>query len=251
MKLKGAGCARTEKAEGRGRFERFRPLISTICKRTTQTIGAALIVSAIAIGGANLGTYFDYVYNNYGYRKAFRNRTVLVLKGPKPEDEITDAALETARLMVVGAAAPESAKLSIKITKNNDSITMSTEYAMYWSNSHIIKKRDEEILTVIWSYDSRESRFIPIRALTRYHYKEVEFDLGTMEALVIVVQNPAHTPGIPGALPHYTRGSPGALDIFTKFSAEKWAGSCLSTGLPQHFSSLGVEFLTTLTYSND
>lgn len=59
---------------GRSTFFSRHPLVSKWVKR--KLIGLSLILggTAVAIGGANLGTYFDYVFNNFDYNK-FQNKT--------------------------------------------------------------------------------------------------------------------------------------------------------------------------------
>lgn len=45
-----------------------RPLVSRLRKPldfVAKRVAVVVSVGAIAIGGANLGTYFDYTYNNY------------------------------------------------------------------------------------------------------------------------------------------------------------------------------------------
>ncbi|MBD3210040.1 hypothetical protein GF318_01520 [Candidatus Micrarchaeota archaeon] len=97
-------------------------------------------------------------------------------------------------------------------------------------------------MTIHWNYDEGSNRFIPDRAVTRYHYREVELSLSPGNPPVIVIQNPAHTPGIPGPSPGYLDHEPETVDVFTMFSAEKWVGCSLSAGLPQTFRALDVSF---------
>lgn len=241
---------RADEVQPKKGFQRFAPMLSYV-KKPAKVIGKALagatIFSAIAIGGANLGTYFDYTYNNYDYGK-FENKTTLDIKGQQPSNPRVKQALEAATLKLVGAKAPEEASLKLEIIDKPDGKTvLEGDYVMVWSTNKGLEHRDEEELKMTWVYSESQDRFIPEKAETRYHYKWVEMPLGGLvEQPVVVIQNPAHTPGIPGASPRYIQGSPAVVDIFTLFSAEKWAGSCLSTGLPQEFHSMQVNFSVTM-----
>ncbi len=225
---------------GRDRFDfskRF-PLLSKIEKRINRAAAYAAIGALVAIGGANLGTYFDHVRNNYDYAK-LGNRTSISLASAPREDELVKMALGTAKLAVVGHTAPAEASLGMELDMVKG--TLSAHYQMVWNTNKGMDKRDVEDITVTWKLDD-DNRFAPQKAVTRYHYKTVELDLPHDRTPVILIQNPAHTPGVPGTVPHYAGNDYGAVDAFTEFSATKWAGSCLSTGLPQKFGALAVDF---------
>jgi|GEM_PF-5423021 len=231
------GSQKEIKKEG---FKKKRPLISAV-KRMGYAIAGFAAFSLTAIFGATLGTYFSYRYHNHDYSE-FPNRTKMNFSLEGNADNLIKLALETAKLKVIGSKPPQSAELFIKITKGDDGVRLLTRHVMVWGHSHIIEKRDEEEVAIKWRYDEKKNRFIPEEGSTRYHYKNVVFGLREDEQPVIVIQNPAHTPGIPGSVPFYADTEPGIIDAFTMFSAEKWAGSCLSTGLPGEFSSLEVPF---------
>ncbi len=225
--------------------ERFKfsyryPLLSRIEKKLNRVAIGVALFSAIAIGGANLGTYFDYIRNNFDYGK-FGNRTAISLRNAPQNDALLEETLRTAKLAVVGHAAPQEASLELELDRMGG--TLSAHYQMVWNTNKGMKKRDVEDITITWKLDA-QGRFVPQKAVTRYHYKTVCFDLPQYRKPVIVIQNPAHTPGIPGTVPHYANNDYGVADVFTDFSAGKWAGSCLSTGLPQEFRALGVDFRT-------
>jgi len=246
--MKHLQSASSEKQEEQKcRFDRFRPLLSKL-EKPAKTIGkiaaGAALLSLTAIAGANLGTYLDYAYDNYDYRK-LENKTEIALKGVLNEAGPVKSALEAVRVKVVGAVPPEIADLYLKLENDGQKVLLSARYVMVWSTNKGIAHRDEEEVRISWLYSESEGRFLPLTAQTRYHNKWVEMPLaGLKDAPVIVIQNPAHTPGIPGASLRYIDDSPGAVDIFTVFSAEKWAGSCLSSGLPQKFSTMPVTFNT-------
>jgi hypothetical protein len=195
-----------------------------------------VITAVVAIGGANLGTYFDYTRNNYDYAK-LGNKTTISLSNAPQGDALVEQALRTAKLAVIGHTAPMEASLELALDRVDG--TLSAHYQMVWNTNKGLEKRDVEDITLTWRLD--HGRFVPREAVTRYHYKTVSFDLPDKEP-VIVIQNPAHTPGIPGTVPHYKDNDYGVVDVFTDFSAVKWTGSCLSTGLPQKFGALAVDF---------
>jgi hypothetical protein len=206
-----------------------------------------LFTSAVAIGGANLGTYFSYKYHNHEY-KSMPNKTRIALQGEVDNDSIINAALNAAKIRVVGTKAPEEAKLNILIVKNGEETTLETSYTMVWNTNKGVKKRDEEIMIIRWKLDSKEKKFVPYEAQTRYHYKTVKFPLsGRVPA--IVIQNPAHTPGIPGTQARYQEPIK-IVDVFTLFSAEKWAGSSLACGAPHEFKAMNVTFRTGVNVLN-
>jgi len=210
-----------------------------------KTVAGVALASTLAIGGANLGTYFDYKYNNYDYNR-LQNRTALVLGKDVQEDTaLVRRALEAVKLKVVGAVPPESAGLVLQLRKEGDSTMLDARYIMVWSTNKGVAHRDEEEVRITWRFSEKADRFEPLTALTRYHHKWVEMPLaGLKEAPVIVIQNPAHTPGIPGTSLSYRDGSVALVDVFTVFSAEKWAGSSLATGLPNKFDAMPVSFTT-------
>lgn len=233
------------KNEQKKGFNRVKPLLSKMKKPLrvlSMTAGVVVFTSAVAIFGANLGTYFDYVYNTHDYQ-SMGNRTKLETQ-KSPQDPMMELALTTAKIPVIGAHPPEKAQLFISLDKESGILT--TKYLMVWPTNKGVSKRDEEMIMIYWNYDESANRFVPDRAVTRYHHKNVEFNFSPKDNPVIVIQNPAHTPGIPGPSPRYLEGEPDALDIFTLFSAEKWAGCSLLMDLPQEFSALGVSFTTYL-----
>jgi hypothetical protein len=243
--------ARSEGAPAAGgrRFARFKTLMEKL-RRPARICGKALaavaLTSVVAIGGANLGTYFDYVFNNFEYGK-LRNKTTLTIKSGHAEDtpELRSA-LEAAVVKVVGAVPPEKADLYLRLDKDGEgNTTLSTRYVMVWSTNKGVKHRDEEEVRISWKYSESGERFVPLMGLTRYHNKWVEMPLaGLKDKPVIVIQNPAHTPGIPGTSLRYIEGQPGPVDVFTDFAARKRAGSCLSLNKPQRFDSKDVNFDT-------
>ncbi len=224
-------------------FGRIKPLVSKIARKCGKGLAYTALAAGIAIGGANLGTYFDYKYNNYDYRR-LENRTTLDVGGV-PRSRIIEKALEAARLRLVGAKPPEEARLRLELSAGSRGVTaLDADYIMVWSTNKGIEHRDEEEVRMRWEYSDSLDRFVPLSASTRYHYRWVEMNLRGEDEPVIVIQNPAHTPGIPGTVPRYTGGAPGIVDVFTLFAAEKWAGSCLSSGLPQRFGPMEVRFST-------
>ena len=211
-------------------------------KATLKVVGFVVGFAATAILGANLGTFFDYKYNNPASYSKMKNRTklefasMLDLSDPKIRK-----AVETATVKVVGARPPTSAMAFMELYQENGVTKLSSRYVMTWPTNKGLTKYDEEEMTIIWKYSETDGRFVPEKAKTRYHYKTVEFALSGNDEPVLVIQNPAHTPGIPGPAPRYD-DSIGVVDVFTTFSAEKWAGSCIATGLPQKFDSMPVAF---------
>jgi len=209
-------------------------------KKLGKAAGIAAATAAVAIGGANLGTYFDQAYHNHPYG-SMRNKTAMVLEGDrKPSDPLEEKALSTATLKVVGNKAPEEATVKLRLYAQDGSTRLTAHYTMVWDTNRGLAKRDVEDITINW--ELRGDHFRPTDAQTRFHYKAVGFSLSQDSEPVIVITNPAHTPAIPGSVPKYLDGKPGLVDIFTVFSAEKWAGSCLSFGYPQGFDSMDVRF---------
>jgi hypothetical protein len=225
-----------------GRIYGSRPM-----KYARKVLFYTFFTSAVAIGGANLGTYFSYKYHNYEYKK-MPNRTKISLQGSVEKNDIIKAALNAAKIRIVGSKKPEEAKLDLMIIKEKGGILLETNYTMVWNTNKGVKKRDEEIMNIKWKYDSKQKKFIPYEAQTRYHYKTVKLPLsGRVPA--IVIQNPAHTPGIPGAQVRYM-GRIRIVDVITLFSAEKWAGSSLSCGLPHEFRAMYVTLKTKVEVLN-
>jgi hypothetical protein len=222
--------------------ERFKSRLCSIyssrpMKYARKALFYTFFTSAVAIGGANLGTYFSYKYHNYEYRN-MPNRTRLYLTNRVEENSITKAAQKAARIRIVGSKEPEEAKVDILIINDKGKTYLETNYTLVWNTNKGMKKRDEEIMNIKWEYDPEKGGFIPYEAQTRYHYKNVAMPLsGRVPA--IVIQNPAHTPGIPGAKVSY-QGPIKIVDVFTLFSAEKWAGSSLSCGLPHEFRAMDM-----------
>lgn len=214
-------------------------------KKIGKVAGVIAATAAAAIGGANLGTYFDQSYHNHPYR-SMRNRTGMVLEGgSRSLDPLEEKALSAATLKVVGNKPPEQATVKLRLYAQDGATRLSAHYTMAWNTNKGIAKRDVEDITVNW--ELKGDRFHPVDAKTRFHYKAVGFSLGLDSEPVIVVTNPAHTPAIPGSVPKYLDGGPGLVDIFTVFSAEKWAGSCLSLGWPQRFDTIEVRFTAKLS----
>lgn len=227
-----------------GRFSKYK---SIAWKATRKVLFYTLFSSAVAIGGANLGTYFSYKYHNHNYKK-MSNKTKIALQDAVDNNEITKAALKAAQLRVVGAKSPEEAKLEIILITNKGNVEMESTYTMVWNTNKGMEKRDVEKMMIRWRFDQEERKFIPYEAQTRYHYKTVKLPLsGRVPA--IVIQNPAHTPGIPGANAQYEE-SVKVVDVFTLFSAEKWAGSSLLCNLPHEFKSLVIVFKTKIEVVN-
>jgi hypothetical protein len=200
-----------------------------------------IFTSSIAIGGANLGTYFDYKFHNYDYGK-MKNRTTLLLKGKVDKNETIKLALEAAKIKIIGSKAPEEATLKVKLEERGGDTFLETNYRMIWNTNKGIKKRDVEDVIIRWKLVKTLKKFVAFEAQTRFHFKKVNLELSNQNP-VIVITNPAHTPMIPGANVRY-EGDPNTTDIFTVFSVEKWAGSSLSCSLPNEFKSLIVTFLT-------
>ena len=237
-------------------WDKCRPLLSKLkkpAKIAGITAGAVVLTSAVAIGGANLGTYFDYTYNTYPYHE-FGNKTKFKIREIK--DPLMQKALETARVPIIGNKAPDSADVDLVLSVEGGKKVLTAKYTMVWPSNKGMKKRDEEVIDIAWVYDEKYDRFDPLSAMTRYHYKWVDMPLHSMDDVVIVIQNPAHTPGVPGSYLRYMPehfdpkapkyATPNTVDVFTMFSAEKWAGSCLSTGLPHKFEALDVTFNATI-----
>ena len=176
-------------------FKKLSPLLS-VGKKIGCVVAGFAAFSLVAIFGANLGTYFSYRYHNYDY-SAFPNKTTIKLVGTEDAGDLIKLALETAKLKVIGSKPPQSAELFIKLIKKGDETQLLTRHVMVWGHSHVIEKRDEEEVAIRWKYDEEKNRFIPEEGSTRYHYKNVVFGLRGDESPVIVIQNPAHTPGSP------------------------------------------------------
>ncbi|VVC04214.1 Uncharacterised protein [Candidatus Bilamarchaeum dharawalense] len=211
-------------------------------KTGLKAFGFVAGFAVTAIFGANLGTYFDYKYNNPASYSQMQNRTKLEFSSaPDLSNPKTRKAVETANVKIVGFQPPSSAMVFLELSGD----ILTARYVMIWPTNKGVAKHDEEEMTITWKYS--EGRFAPEKAQTRYHYKTVEFALNGNDDPVIVIQNPAHTPGIPGPAPRYVDGSFDIIDVFTTFSAEKWAGACVATDLPQKFDGMAVTFNAALT----
>lgn len=229
-------------------FSSAHPLLSKL-KRPAKIAGKALgllaFTGTVAICGANLGTYFDYTYNTYNYR-SMGNMTTISFRGGSREDSLMNRAIETARVPIIGSSPPDEAQLFLRLDRSGETTTLTARYVMVWPTNKGVEHRDEEEAIIRWNYDEPANRFVPVSAQTRYHYRNVHFSLSPDWEPVIVIQNPAHTPGFPGAVPRYEGRGPGLVDNFTLFSAENWAGSSLSLGAPNKFRAMDVSLQTQL-----